>query len=341
MSLTRVAISRPVFILMVILGLVMMGALSYSRLGVELFPSLNVPVVTVSTGYPGATPEDVERLVTKPIEDAVTGINQVDYVASSSSEGRSTVTIVFTDRANTDLAATDVERRISAIRATLPSDVLPPSVLKQDPNAQPIMFLSLAGNRPLDQLFVLAKETVKPRLEAADGVAAATISGGLEREIQVKLLPERLRGFGLSLDQVQAALGRENVSLPGGSIDRERQQINVRVSGPFGTVADLKELIISQGPNGTITLKDIASVEDTFKKINVINRLNGNNTVTLAITRLATANEVRTAEAVRAEIARLADRLPTGVALEVISDCAAFTKTSLDSVNRTLLESSC
>lgn len=338
MGLTRVAISRPLFILMVILGLVLMGIIAYGRLGVELFPSVNTPVVTIVTAYPGAAPDDVERLVTKPIEDAVSGINQVDVVTSSSSEGRSVVTIQFTDKANADIAATDVERRVSGIRAALPSDALPPSVLKLDFNQQAIMFITVAGNRPLDQLYELADKTVKPRLEAAEGVASVGISGGLQREVQIKVDPDKLRAYALSLDQIQATLARENVSLPGGSIDRERQQINVRLSGLAQSPKELGDLIISQGPNGAVALRDVAGVEDTFKRVQTRSRLNGDNSVTLSITKQAAANEVRTSDAVRAEINRLSSRLPAGVGLEVISDSSDFTRSSLESVNRTLIE---
>jgi HAE1 family hydrophobic/amphiphilic exporter-1 len=338
MGLTRVAINRPLFILMVISAMVIMGAIAYTRLGVELFPNINTPVVTVITAYPGAAPEDVERLVTKPIEDAVSGIANVDVVSSSSTEGRSSVTITFTDKANADIAATDVERRVSAIRASLPNDALSPSVLKLDLNQQAIVSLTLAGKRPLDQLYTLANDTIKPRLEAAEGVASVNVSGGLQREIQVKADPAKLRSYGLSLDQLQAALARENISLPGGAIDRDRQQINVRLSGLFQNVDQLSALIISQGPGGTVYLRDVASVEDTFKKVSTVTRLNGENTVTLSVTKQSSANEVRTADAVRAEVKRLQPRLPEGVSLEIVADQSIFTRNSLDSVNRTLLE---
>ena len=338
MGLTRVALSRPLFILMVILGMVIMGAVSYTRLGVELFPNLNNPVVTVVTAYPGAAPEDVERLVTKPIEDAVAGLNHVDVLTSSSTEGRSTVTIQFTDKANADVAATDVERRVSGIRAALPSEALAPSVLKLDLNQQAILSLTLSGNRPLDQLYTLADDAIKPRLEAADGVGSVSIAGGLQREIQVKADPAKLRAYGVSLDQVQAALARENVSLPGGSLDRDEQQINVRLSGLLRNLDELNGLVITQSVNGAVYLRDIATVEDTFKHAATLNRLNGANTVTLNITKQASANEVSTADAVYAAVNDLRERLPAGVALEIISDQSTFTRNSLDSVNRTLIE---
>src|SRR5918997_2769705 len=147
MGLTRVAITRPVFILMVISAMVILGLVSFSRLNAELYPTINTPVVTVLTTYSGASPEDIERLITKPIEDAVAGIANIDSIQSFSSEGRSQVTIPFTDAANVDLAATDVERRVSAIRSTLPQDSDSPSVLKIDPSQLPVLYLALTGTQ--------------------------------------------------------------------------------------------------------------------------------------------------------------------------------------------------
>ncbi|HEX3243766.1 MAG TPA: efflux RND transporter permease subunit, partial [Chloroflexota bacterium] len=142
MGLTRVAIARPVFMLMVILAMVLLGAVSFFRLNAELYPNISTPVVTVLTTYNGAAPEDVRRLVTEPIEDAVAGIANVDVISSSSGEGASQVTITFTDAADINVAATDVERRISAVRATLPQDAESPTVLKLDPTQLPVLFLA-------------------------------------------------------------------------------------------------------------------------------------------------------------------------------------------------------
>ena len=251
MGLTRVAISRPLFILMVILAMVIMGVVAYSRLGVELFPNINVPVVTVITSYPGAAPDDVERLVTKPIEDAVSGISNVDVLSSSSTEGRSTVTITFTDRANADLSATDVERRVSAIRASLPSDVRRRrSSSSTLPSRQSCRSRCPAIGRSTSSTSwpttPSSRGWRRPTASARSTSPAASSARSRSRSTR----PSCAR-YGLSLDQVQAALARENVSLPGGSIDRDQQQINVRLSGLFQSVDQLKNLIISQGPAGT------------------------------------------------------------------------------------------
>src|SRR4051794_32082037 len=155
MGLTRVAITRPVFILMVILAMVILGLVSFSRLNAELFPNINVPVVTIVTTYSGASPDDVDRLISQPIQDAVAGIANIDVLQSSSSEGRSQITITFTDSADVDTAAIDVQRRVGAIANQLPADADTPSVLKLDPSLQPVLYVAFTGNLPLDRLYLL------------------------------------------------------------------------------------------------------------------------------------------------------------------------------------------
>ena len=185
MVLTRVAIQRPLFTLMVILAIVVLGLVSATRLGTDLLPSVNIPVVTVSIVYPGAGPEVVEQLVTKPVEDAVAGMAGLDSIRSISSEGVSAVIVTFKDNVDADVAAIDVEKRINAIRAQLPQDILAPSIVKADINAQAVMTLAVWGDRPPEQLYRLADEKIRPRLEQINGVGRVNLIGGRQREIQV------------------------------------------------------------------------------------------------------------------------------------------------------------
>ncbi|HLH21985.1 MAG TPA: efflux RND transporter permease subunit [Chloroflexota bacterium] len=338
MGLTRVAITRPVFILMVISAMVILGLVSFTRLNAELYPDINTPVVTVLTTYSGAAPEDVERLITKPIEDAVAGIANIDNIQSFSSEGRSQVTITFTDAANVDLAASDVDRRVSAIRSTLPQDADAPSVLKVDPTQLPVLYLALTGSQPLDAMFLLAKDDIKPRLETLPGVASVAITGGLEREIQVQVNPARLRAYGLTVDQVAQALARENQGVPGGSVERGRQQTNLRLYGLFQSAADLRELTVASTTGGAVRLGDVAEVLDTHKRVTSRTFLNGHEAVALTVTKQSGANEIATVDAVRGELERLNKQLPGDARLEVVSDISVFTRHSLGGVERSLVE---
>jgi hydrophobic/amphiphilic exporter-1 (mainly G- bacteria), HAE1 family len=337
-GLTRVALTRPVFILMVISAMVILGLVSGSRLNAELYPTINSPVVTVLTTYAGAAPEDVERLITKPIEDAVAGIANIKTIQSFSSEGRSQISVIFTDAANVDIAATDVERRVSAIRSLLPNDADSPSVLKVDPTQLPVLYLGLQGSVPPDRLYLIAKDDIKPRLETQAGVASVAISGGLEREVQVRVNPARLRAYNLTVDQVAQALARENQGVPGGSIERGRQQLNLRLYGLYQSAAEMRDLPVMSTDAGVVRLGDVADVTDAFKRVISRSYVNGQEAVSLTITKQSGANEIKTVDAVRAEIERINRSLPGDVQLSVISDISRFTRNSLSGVQRTLFE---
>jgi HAE1 family hydrophobic/amphiphilic exporter-1 len=336
-GLTRVAVARPVFMLMVISAMVILGLVSYTRLNQELFPTINIPVVTVLTTYPGAGPDDVERLVSQPIEDAVAGIANVDVVSSSSREGLSTVTITYTDAANHDSASTDVERRVGAIRGTLPADAGAPSVLKVDTGAFPVLSLALTGDAPASRLYDIAVNQVKPRLETRAGVASVGIAGGVQREIQVEVDPDKLRAFGLTLDQVSAALPRENQGVPAGSIEQGRSSTSLRLYGLVQSVDELREMVVVGGGR-TVRLRDVANVVDGYKKVTSRTFLNGREAVALTVTKQSSANELSTVDAVRAEIARLNQTLPAGAQIAIVTDTSVFTRHSLQGVQRSLGE---
>ena len=208
MGLTRLAVGRPLFITMAFLAVVVFGLVSYQRLGVNLLPAVDFPVITVVTAYPGAGPDSVETLVTVPVEDALSGLSNLDYITSTSVEGVSSVVVVFTERADTDVAAIDVERKVNSIRASLPADATAPTIVKADINALPIMNLSLSGAQSPRELTLLAEDQIVPRLKSVEGVASVAVVGARSREIQVRIKPDRLRAYGLSLQQVTGALAR-------------------------------------------------------------------------------------------------------------------------------------
>src|SRR5215207_3109815 len=214
MGLTRLAISRPLAILMMIIGLVLMGAVSYTRMKVDRFPAISFPAVFVSIQYAGAAPTDMEELIAKPVENAVAGLPGIDTITSTSSEGSASINVRFVEGTDTNQAAMDVERRISSIRRRLPVDMDAPNVTKADVTSIPVMNIALSGNRSLAELFDIGNDTILPRLQSVDGVADVQLVGGLQREVQVKINPDRLRAYGVSLTAVQTALQRENVSSP-------------------------------------------------------------------------------------------------------------------------------
>jgi HAE1 family hydrophobic/amphiphilic exporter-1 len=323
---------------MFILGLVLLGAISFRTLNAELYPSVNAPIVSVVTVYPGAAPDDVERLVTKPIEDAVSGLSNIDYIQSTSSEGQSVVTIVFTDRAREELVAVDVERRVSSVRAQLPSDAQPPVVVKFDFSSAPIYFAAVTGDASLAEIYDVTDQQIRPRLEAVDGVAQVNVTGGLVREIQVLVDPFKLAAYNLTYDQIVAALARENQSRPGGVIPQGERSLNIRLTGLVQSLEEFGKLVVANPGSGPIFLRDVAEVREATKKQTTIATFDGKPAVAVTLSKNATANEVRTAENIRREIAALNQSLPAGIRIEEVFDRSQFTRNSLEGVQRSLIE---
>jgi HAE1 family hydrophobic/amphiphilic exporter-1 len=337
MWLTSTAIKRPLLMLMVIGALLVVGLVSWTKLGVDLLPALDFPIVVVTTSYPGASPDAVDTLVTKPIEDAVATVNDIDYIQSSSVEGVSTVIIFFTDKAAKD-SSIDVERRVSALRATLPTDAKEPSVGKYDPNAQPILLLTMSGNRDLGALQRLGEDKVEKRLEATDGVAQVTLVGGLVREIQVQVDQQKLQARGLSILQVNQALGGDNVNVPAGNITQQGRDWTVRLDNQAQTPGELNNILVAATPTGPVYLKDVATVVDTFKKVSTIQRTNGQSAVGITILKQSSANTVATADAVKATLKSIQPDLPQGVHIDAAYDASIFTRNSLNDVTRELTQ---
>ena len=331
MGLTRLAITRPLAVLMFIVSMVLMGGVAFTRLKVDRFPNISFPAVFVSVAYPGAAPVDVEELVAKPLENTVAGLAGIESITSTSSEGFASLNIRFVEGTDTNQAALDVERRIAAVRGRLPDEIDAPTVTKADIQALPVMNIRMSGQRSLIDLYSLAEDTVLPRLQSVAGVADVTISGGLQREIQVKVDPERLRGFNITLQTVQTALTRENVSTPSGRLSEGASTVSVRSSSQFRTLDDLRNLQVQTSPTA-VRLQDVATVQDTFAEQTRIQRFNGQDAVGFSITKQADANGVAVADAIKAAVAQVQPTLPRDITMTITSDSSVFTRRSLQAV---------
>src|SRR3954453_23273448 len=235
MALTRLAITRPLAILMLIVSLVLMGAVSFTRMKVDRFRNISFPAVFVSIGYTGAAPSDMEELVTKPVENALSGLPGIDTISSTSAEGISRINVRFVEGADTNQAARDVDRKISSVRRRLPVDIDAPSITKADISSIPVMNIALSSSkgRTLGELYDIGNDTVLPRLQSVDGVADVQLVGGLQREIQVQINPDKLRAYGVSLTSIQTALQRENVSSPSGRLSEGGSSESIRALAPI------------------------------------------------------------------------------------------------------------
>ncbi len=337
MWLTSISIRRPLLMLTIISGLLVMGVVSWTKLGVDLFPSLDAPIVTVTTIYPGAGPDAVDTLVTKKVEDAVAGLNDIDYIQSSSFEGVSSVVVVFTEKAGKETAV-DVERRVNGIRGQLPEDIKDPTIGKYDPMAQPVMLLSLSGTRDLGQLQRLVEDKLQKRLEATSGVGQVSLIGGLQREIQIQVDQRKLQARGLSVLQVNQALAGDNLNVPAGTLTQGGKAFNIRLNNQAQTPDELGGILVSSTPTGPVYLRDVATIVDTYKDVSRVQRTNGHSALAISLVKQASANTIETADAIKKTVASVQRELPADVQVNTVYDGSTFVRQSVEDVQRELFQ---
>lgn len=343
MWLTDVSIRRPIFITMFVLALIVLGLTARSKMPAELYPNVEFPFISVVTVYPGAGPEEIETLISQPIEEAVGSVGNVKTVTSTSQDGVSVVGIEFNLGADIDAVAADVRDRLAAIRGELPKDIDTPIVYKADITALPTITIGLSGPLSAKEIRIFADDVVKDRLSRVPGVAAVSVSGGQVREIQVLVDNERLQAYGISINQVAAVLQGENLNLPSGSITAGQREFAVRTVGEFTSADQIRDLRIAvpDGKNGGSTLvrlADIAAVNDTVEEPTTYTRLNGKESVMLSVQKQSDANTVDVAKGVRKELERLRPVMPAGVKAIVVEDQSVFVEDALHDVNAALLE---
>jgi len=337
MWLTRLAIRRPVLVLMAWVALGVVGLRLLWGMPVELLPNIEFPVVSVVTVYPGAGPEEVESAVTKPIEDAVGTVSGVREIQATSQEGLSLVLVQFV--LGTDLAAATgaVREKLEAVRAQLPRDVVPPVVQRFSFSAFPILSLSLTSTaRSPQQLRDLVDQRIKPRLEQLSGVANVSVIGGDVREVQVAVDRDRLQAYGLSLPQFTAALAQENLNVPAGDLREGSRQYTVRTLGAFTSLEDLREVRLALPGGGSVRVADVAEVRDGVAERTQLSRLNGRDSVTVLVRKAADANTIAVADATKRELDRIRRQYPD-LRITVASDVSTFTREAVNDVFLALL----
>ncbi len=316
-----------------------MGTLGLSLLNIDLFPDIDFPVIAVITAYPGASPEEVEEFVTKPIEEAAAIVSNLENVSSVSSESLSAVMIEFDWGTDMDRAAFDARERIDPIIGRLPKDASRPTVLKFDAQTfEPVVSIGMSGSRDLRSLYDLARDITKPELEKIPGVAAASIFGGLEREIRVAINWQRLKAYGLGVGQIEDALRNENLNIASGFLTEGPREFAVRVVGQLDLLEAIGNIVVAIRNGTPIYLKDVAAIEDTHKDVRSYARINGQPAVTLAVQKESGANTVRVSHAVRQAVAKLKDKLPEDIELVVVNDNAEFIKKAIANLKGVAVE---
>lgn len=338
MNLTQLSLKRPTALVMFFLALVVIGLISYTRLPVDLLPSMNWPWVAVITTWPGAGPKEIETMVSKPLEDAVVSLNKLKHIRTYNRENVSVMMLEFDMTANADVVATETQRVINAARANLPDDAKEPQLYKADLASLPILRLAVSSDLPGTDLFTLVDQKVKPRLEQIDGVAQVNLSGQEEREIQIAIDPEKLKTHGLSLNDVNTVLASENLDVPAGKIYGQSQDFTLRVAGKYATVEEIERTRLPLSDGSAIFLRDVATVSDTIKADRSLARLMGTSALGIQVVKQAQANSVKTAQRVRAELDKLEKDYRGLIHFEVAQDITLFTRDAIKEVQRNIFE---
>ncbi|CAN5686040.1 efflux RND transporter permease subunit [soil metagenome] len=331
--LPRLAVQRPVLATMIIVVFVVLGAFSFFQLRTDLYPDVEFPVVTVTTVYPGAGPDEVATQVTEPIEDAVSNIANLNSLTSFSRDNLSIVILEFELEVDGDLAAIDVKDQVDAIRAMLPSDVEAPVVQKFDIDAFPIVQVALSGPQGADLLFDLADDQIRERLSRVAGVADVSVVGGRQQEVQVTVFPDRLEAWNLSVHDIVDLIRAENLVIPGGRVRNRDETTSVRVTGEYREVRELEDLRLFLADGQVLRLGDVARVEEGFGDRSQIARSQGESAVSISIQKQGDANTVTTAAGIRAELDQVREELlPPGAELVVVQDGSVFIEGSINDV---------
>jgi HAE1 family hydrophobic/amphiphilic exporter-1 len=336
-KLAEVCIKRPVFAAMIILALVVVGAASYFRLGVDRFPSFDLPTVSVRTTLPGGSPEEVESEVSQKIEEVVNTVEGIEELRSISSQGRSFVIATFSLDRDIDVAAQDIRDRVATVVRDLPRDVDPPIVAKFNNDSSPVMTVALSADRPPRELTELADKVVKPVLERSTGVGEISIVGDLGRAINIWVDPDRLAAYQIPITAVRNAIVRQNADVPGGNVTQGVREQQLRTMGRVADPRVFDDLVVTTINGAPVRIRDLGWAEDGTKEQRSLARLNGVPTVTLEVRRQSGANTVEVIEAAKANLARIKEQLPDDVRLEVIRDQSRYIYAALDEINLHLL----
>ncbi|TXH58146.1 MAG: efflux RND transporter permease subunit, partial [Burkholderiaceae bacterium] len=340
MWITRVSIANPVFATMVMVALCVLGLFSYARLGVEQLPDVQPPVAFIDVAYPGASPEAVEREVTKPVEEGLNSIAGIKRISSRSFEGRSQTSVEFTLDADMARAMQDVRDRMAVVQGVFPKDAKTPTVARfNNDNSSPVIVAALMSDTlSARDLSILADQTVARRLQRVEGVANVEVNGLARREVRIDLDPERLRTYAITPAQVAAGLREAHSDQPVGLLSDATQDAILRVEGRLADPRQFAELVVAQRGNLPLRLGDLGTVVEREREPDSVARVNGQRAVNFNVFKQQDANTVATGEAVKGALDEVRKTLPAGVELRLVYANSDFVKGSLQGLQHTLVE---
>lgn len=331
-KLAEVCVARPVFAVMLILAMVVIGGVSYSKLGVDRFPDVDMPIISVRTILPGASPEEMESAVTRFVEDSVATVEGIDNMRSTSTESTSIVTITFNLNRNIDVAAQDVRDAIASIAAQLPRDAKPPLIKKLDTDASPIMTLVLSGNKTGRELYEIGERAIKDSIESVGGVGQVQLIGGQKRAINIWVDADRLAAYKIPILSVRNAIERQNSDIPGGRVDQGSRELVLRTLGRFPDPKTFNELVVASIGNSPVRVQDIGYAEDGHKEQRTAARFDGRPAVAMEVRRQSGANTIDVVNGVKARLAKVTPLLPVGVQLDILQDQSRYIEAAFHEV---------
>ncbi len=337
MTLAEVCVKRPVFAVMLISFLVVLGIFSFRDLGVDLFPKADPATVFVNVRLPGASPEEMVTQVVLPIEDALSTISGIDELRVRTTEGVATITVQFILERNIEDAAQDVREKVAGAMRSLPQNVIPPVIQKADPDSEPVMTIAVASDRNLRETTEIADKSIRRILETVDGVGEVSMSGGRERQIRIYIDAEKLSAYGITINEVSRAIREENVESPGGRIIRGASELGVRTMGRIDASSQFSDIIVRNNAGSPIRLRDIGKVEDDIEEPRTYASLEKKPAVLMEVRRQSGTNTVKIIDAVRKKLSDIEKELPAGFTLRITRDQSVFIRASIDSLQEHLL----
>ncbi len=339
MNIAGFSISRPVTISMLVLAVFAVGLIGLSQLALDMYPDMDVPIVSVITAYTGAPPEEIEQFVTKPLEEALATVENYKTISSTSQEGISVVVVRFEWGQDMQWAAYDVREKVDAAIGSLPDAAERPLIYRINPSVLvPVVVIDVTGMDDMRRLREIADDIIKPELEKISGVAAADLYGGLEREIRVEIDWQRLAAYGLNISAIESVLKAENLNVPAGFVTEGTREFTIRTIGEFDIVDQINDIVVDVEDGRPIYLRDVATVSDTHKEVRSYARLNGKPSVGLSVRKESGANTVEVSEAVHRALEKVPEKLPPGIELNVTSDTAEFTREAVVNLEHVAVE---
>lgn len=337
MNITRFSIQKPIGITMIVMLFVVLGLYSFYRIGVELLPAVNTPYVTVTVNYPGASSEQIEQDVIKPLENSLSSLSNLKHMTSNAMPEVGRISLEFEFWANADLCAIDATKYVNAVRSKLPAGIKEPVVIKRDINATPIMEISVLADKPLGEVYAMANNVFMEKMQRASGVSDVQLDGGRDKEVAVEVDKNQLSYFNVSLTQIVDRIQKENMLTPAGSVFGNNKETNVRLTAQYASPADIGDIYVTSMNGQAVPLKNLATIKEQDARVSRYARSNGQDVVSLSIYKNSNANLVDTAQAAQEQLEGLRGQYPDYQFI-VITDASQYVRNSLNNTLEALIE---